>query len=242
MEIACDIAKLFQEAISQSRNLTNISQSNMLMLYGLYKQANEGCCNIPKPGFWDLTGKAKWESWESYKGLSKEDAQLKYVALVNALKSDNEGCANATNHKEGMGVSVSTMVKTDEKEINEQDKTIFHYCEEGNLKRVISLLDANPVILNGRDSENLSLLHWAVDRGHSEIVEFLIKRGCNVNIVDSDLQSPLHYAVTCDRLDIVTLLLSYGADIKLKDIDGHTALDYSENKAITKLLLGSNSS
>ena len=28
--------------------------------YALYKQATEGPCGAPKPGFWDVVGKAKW--------------------------------------------------------------------------------------------------------------------------------------------------------------------------------------
>ncbi|XP_004205525.1 acyl-CoA-binding domain-containing protein 6-like isoform X1 [Hydra vulgaris] len=238
MVMDSDIENLFQEAVLQSRCLSKVSQSDMLKLYGLYKQSNEGCCNIPKPAFWDFAGKAKWESWNSYRELSKKDAQLNYVTLVNALKVDNDGCnENCTTYqKEGLGVSVSTMAKTDEEEINDENKTIFHYCEEGNLKYMINLLDTNPLLLNEKDKDDLSLLHWAVDRGHSEIVELLISRGCNVNCVDSDLQTPLHYAVTCGRPHIVELLVSNGADVKLKDIDGCSALDYSDDITITKFL------
>jgi acyl-CoA-binding protein len=31
-----------------------------LQFYGLYKQATAGMCTAPRPGFWDLAGKAKW--------------------------------------------------------------------------------------------------------------------------------------------------------------------------------------
>ena len=31
-----------------------------LQFYALYKQAKDGPCNIPKPAFWDVIGKAKW--------------------------------------------------------------------------------------------------------------------------------------------------------------------------------------
>jgi len=36
------------------------SREMMLTFYGFYKQATEGKCTIPKPGFWDIVGKAKW--------------------------------------------------------------------------------------------------------------------------------------------------------------------------------------
>uniref|UniRef100_A0A8C1USY9 ACB domain-containing protein n=1 Tax=Cyprinus carpio TaxID=7962 RepID=A0A8C1USY9_CYPCA len=31
----------------------------MLKFYSYYKQATQGPCNIPRPGFWDPVGKAK---------------------------------------------------------------------------------------------------------------------------------------------------------------------------------------
>jgi len=31
-----------------------------LQFYALYKQAERGPCNIAKPAFWDVVGKAKW--------------------------------------------------------------------------------------------------------------------------------------------------------------------------------------
>lgn len=36
------------------------SHAMMLKFYGLYKQATNGQCNISKPAFYDVVGKAKW--------------------------------------------------------------------------------------------------------------------------------------------------------------------------------------
>lgn len=41
--------------------------------------------------------------------------------------------------------------------------------------------------------QGLAMLHWACDRGHLDVVKFLISRGADVNVQDSDLQTPLHY-------------------------------------------------
>ena len=41
--------------------------------------------------------------------------------------------------------------------------------------------------------QGLAMLHWACDRGHLDVVKFLINRGADVNVQDSDLQTPLHY-------------------------------------------------
>ena len=34
-------------------------------------QASEGDCNTERPGMFDLKGKAKWDSWNSKKGMTK---------------------------------------------------------------------------------------------------------------------------------------------------------------------------
>uniref|UniRef100_A0A3P9B753 Acyl-CoA-binding protein n=1 Tax=Maylandia zebra TaxID=106582 RepID=A0A3P9B753_9CICH len=62
------------------------NQQEMGDLYGLYKQATVGDINTERPGFLDFTGKAKWDAWNARKGLSKEEAMAKYVALVEELK------------------------------------------------------------------------------------------------------------------------------------------------------------
>lgn len=61
------------------------SDEDMLALYGLYKQSTVGDVNTERPSFWDFVGKAKWDSWKSYEGLSKSEAEKRYVNLVSKL-------------------------------------------------------------------------------------------------------------------------------------------------------------
>ncbi len=61
------------------------SNEQLLDLYGLYKQATEGDVSGSRPSFLDLKGRAKFDVWASQKGLSKDDAMKKYVALVDGL-------------------------------------------------------------------------------------------------------------------------------------------------------------
>ncbi|XP_043923447.1 acyl-CoA-binding domain-containing protein 7 [Protopterus annectens] len=55
-------------------------------LYGLYKQVTVGDINIGCPGMLDLKGKAKWEAWNSKKGMSREDAMNAYISKANEMK------------------------------------------------------------------------------------------------------------------------------------------------------------
>ena len=61
------------------------SDDELLELYGLYKQATIGDNNTPQPGVFDFKGKYKWKAWDKLKGTSKEEAENKYIRLVDSL-------------------------------------------------------------------------------------------------------------------------------------------------------------
>lgn len=48
-------------------------------LYGLYKQATVGDCNVLKPGMLDFVGKAKWDAWNQFKGIKSIEAMELYI-------------------------------------------------------------------------------------------------------------------------------------------------------------------
>jgi ankyrin repeat protein len=45
----------------------------------------------------------------------------------------------------------------------------------------------------------MTALHFAADRGHSEIADVLLQHGANVNAIDSTGQTALMYAVSCEN-------------------------------------------
>ncbi|KAG7487454.1 hypothetical protein MATL_G00023650 [Megalops atlanticus] len=55
------------------------SNDMMLKFYSYYKQATQGPCDIPRPGFWDPVGKVKWDAWKSLGDMPKEEAMIAYV-------------------------------------------------------------------------------------------------------------------------------------------------------------------
>ncbi|CAI5662359.1 acyl-CoA-binding protein homolog isoform X2 [Oreochromis aureus] len=63
------------------------TDEELLFLYALYKQAVVGDINTERPGMLDLKGKAKWDAWESRKGMSKEDAMSAYIAKAKEVIS-----------------------------------------------------------------------------------------------------------------------------------------------------------
>ena len=51
----------------------------------LWLQVTVGDCNTARPGMFDLKGKAKWDNWNSRKGMDKDEASAKYIKLVEDL-------------------------------------------------------------------------------------------------------------------------------------------------------------
>jgi diazepam-binding inhibitor (GABA receptor modulating acyl-CoA-binding protein) len=74
---------IFTAAAERIRlNTFDLTQEQMLTLYGLYKQATVGDCTLPEPDLLDFKAKAKWTAWNERKGLKKEVAKKVYVACV----------------------------------------------------------------------------------------------------------------------------------------------------------------
>ena len=61
------------------------SNEKMLELYALNKQATIGDINADKPAMFDFVAAAKYNAWNAKKGVSKEDAQQKYIDFVEGL-------------------------------------------------------------------------------------------------------------------------------------------------------------
>lgn len=81
-----DIQKEFESAVTNSKQLPDQPNENLLKIYGLYKQATEGDVNIEKPtNFFDFKGIAKFNAWEELKGMPKEEAMKQYIQFINQL-------------------------------------------------------------------------------------------------------------------------------------------------------------
>ncbi|XP_060841706.1 acyl-CoA-binding protein [Rhopalosiphum padi] len=76
----------FDEAVDKVKNLNQTpSDSNLLELYAYFKQSTVGDVNTAKPGFLDFKAKAKWEAWNSKKGITSDEAKTKYIEIVDKL-------------------------------------------------------------------------------------------------------------------------------------------------------------
>ena len=77
----------FKKAAEKSKTDIKERPSNedLLKLYALYKQADEGDVSGEKPGGFDFKAIAKYNAWEELKGKSTEEAMQEYIELVKKL-------------------------------------------------------------------------------------------------------------------------------------------------------------
>ncbi|KAG1941085.1 protein HEXIM2 [Pimephales promelas] len=62
----------------------------MLRFYGLYKQAVNGPCTAPRPGFWDPIGRYKWDAWNQLGDMSRESAMAAYVDEMKKVAQEED--------------------------------------------------------------------------------------------------------------------------------------------------------
>eukprot|EP00005_Dracoamoeba_jomungandri_P001097 CAMPEP_0174257420 /NCGR_PEP_ID=MMETSP0439-20130205/6554_1 /TAXON_ID=0 /ORGANISM="Stereomyxa ramosa, Strain Chinc5" /LENGTH=96 /DNA_ID=CAMNT_0015340493 /DNA_START=41 /DNA_END=331 /DNA_ORIENTATION=+ len=75
----------FKKAQYYIRNGPPNGDSNdiKLLFYAYFKQATVGDVTGTQPWAINFEARAKWDAWDKIKGMSKEEAMQKYVALLD---------------------------------------------------------------------------------------------------------------------------------------------------------------
>jgi peroxisomal 3,2-trans-enoyl-CoA isomerase len=102
-----DLKKLSEEPDTETK----------LKIYGLFKQATIGNVSGSRPGMMDFAGRAKFDAWKSVEGITKEDAQTKYVELVRSLGGASGEEPKDISHGSGGGQSVPGLRVTREDKV-----------------------------------------------------------------------------------------------------------------------------
>ena len=130
----------------------------------------------------------------------------------------------------------------DEKIANEFGVKLIKACqgeEKKDVKEIKELIDMGADV-HAENDYGYTALIMALNYGHKEIAEILIKNGANVNAKTSDGWTALMNASHEGDKEIVELLIQNGADINAENNDGWTALmsaSTRNHKEIVKLLI-----
>ncbi|KAL6972127.1 Acyl-CoA-binding domain-containing protein 1 [Sarracenia purpurea var. burkii] len=238
LDEAFSAATAFVAAAASDRLSQKVSNDVQLQLYGLYKIATEGPCSVPQPSALKMTARAKWQAWKKLGAMPPEEAMQMYIAIVTeiypswasgATSGRDSSDAPSGDTKGPMGPVFSTFVHEEESGNALKMDAIHAFAREGDGENLLKCIETG-VPVNLKDSEGQTALHWAVDRGHLNIIELLVAKNADVNAKDNEGQGPLHYAAVCDREAIAKFLVNQNARMDLKDNDGNTPYDLCDMK------------
>ncbi|XP_018486850.2 acyl-CoA-binding protein isoform X7 [Raphanus sativus] len=71
------------------------SNEDLLILYGLYKQATVGPVTTSRPGMFSMKERAKWDAWKAVEGKSTDEAMSDYITKAKQLLEADASSASA---------------------------------------------------------------------------------------------------------------------------------------------------
>ncbi|KAH0590831.1 hypothetical protein H2248_000954 [Termitomyces sp. 'cryptogamus'] len=184
-----------------------VSTAIKLELYGLFKYVTTSPSpSTTRPSIFDMTGRAKWDAWNSASKnyTSVDDAENRYLDIAKSL-GWVEGTATVPSQTEqsdpdsiwdddsqttqgggasgGMGGTVSTMMIS----AADTDESLHGLAVSNDITALSELFQNHPEMdVNQFDEFGYTPLHLACDRGNLPTVEFLLGKGADPTIMDSD--------------------------------------------------------
>ena len=165
--------------------------------------------------------------------ISEKFKEQKYKKLLLlAKKGDKEKFSNIFQQ-------IKSLQKQTHININYQDEngyTALHYaCEEGNLKIVETLLNAN-CNPNIKNNLNQTPIHLSTKRGYFDITKKLIESGAKLDIEDSENNYPIHFICKNNYVELLKYILTKKPQINCKNKYGKTPRDLTTNSEIKNIL------
>jgi len=105
-----------------------------------------------------------------------------------------------------------------------QTQEIFDALRKGDVQTVKALVEKTPQLVEARDADGNTPLHYAANGQDVGLVNFLIDKGAKLELAGARVKTPLHIAASNDRREIVGALLERGAALEARDDYQRTAL------------------
>ena len=181
-------------------------------------------CNVDAA---DKDGKTALHKADEGGHLELVDLLVKKGCNVDAADKDGKTAlhkAAERGHLEFVDLLVKKGCNVDA--VDKDGKTALHKALQNNyhletIKLLVGRTQKMPSVVGE------SALHKAAKRGHLELVDLLVKKGCNVDAADKDGKTALHKAAERGHLELVDLLVEKGCNVDAADKDGKTVLHLS---------------
>ena len=120
--------------------------------------------------------------------------------------------------------------------MHEEELELIEACEDGDLKKVKSLIEMG-INVNAQNDNNFTALMGASSSGYLRIVKYLICKGADIDAQDKDGMTALMWAANYKKSKVVKHLIEKGANINIKDNDGNSILnnvlrDFMDDRSI----------
>jgi ankyrin repeat protein len=103
-------------------------------------------------------------------------------------------------------------------------QAVFELLRKGDVAAVRAMVEKSPELVELRDGQGMTLLHYAAYGRDPDLVNFLIDRGAKADAKDTQAHTPLHIAAMNDRTEVAGALIKRGAVLEARDDYGRTAL------------------
>ena len=70
----------YQTAVNDVKTMP-LSNTQKLMLYGLFKQSEQGNVSSKRPSLVNRVACAKWDAWEAFRGVDSTKAKIGYHSI-----------------------------------------------------------------------------------------------------------------------------------------------------------------
>jgi ankyrin repeat protein len=111
--------------------------------------------------------------------------------------------------------------------INTQGQSIFDAFKNNEYAKVKLLVDADLKLVDARDQDSLTPLHWAARGASIDILKYLLDKGADVNAKDVNGSVPLHSTSSRNNFEASKLLIEHGSVIDFKNVSGATPFYYA---------------
>ncbi len=172
---------------------------------------------------------------ETVRSISKvSSSQCESIAGKDLMSASNGRISRLTAMMLAPGLSFVLALFPFIAKVGDQNRGLTHASMNGDVDKVISLLDSGADI-NAKDQRDWTPLLWAVSRGQIDVVKLLLDKGADFNAKGEHGWTPLMESANRGHSEVAKLLLKKGADVNLKHEYGWTARSIAKAKGNKKI-------
>jgi len=120
--------------------------------------------------------------------------------------------------------------------ISSSAQEIFDLVKANDASKVKTLIENNQDVIDAKDKDGRTPLHWACRGVYYDILKYLVEKGADVNAQDNNLVTPLISLANRNNIDGAKYLLTHNADPNIADNQKQTPLHYAAASGLFEMV------